>query len=71
DGELAGFSIDVVAHESAARSAGWPCQHNANEVRPQQAADAPDRKGRVRKSIVVTMDENITTSLRADFARRR
>ena len=58
DGELAGFSIDVVAHESAARSAGGPRQHDTNEIRPEQAANAAGRKGCVREGVVVAMDED-------------
>ena len=58
DGKLAGLPIDVVAHESAARSAGRPRQHDANEIRPEQSANAPGRKGCISEGVVVAMNED-------------
>ena len=58
DGELAGFSVNVVAQESAARPAGRPRQHYANEIPPEEAANAPRRIGRIVECVVVAMNED-------------
>src|SRR5207344_1435872 len=58
DGELAGFSIDVVTQESAARSASRPRQHHANEIPPEEATDVPRCISRVAERVVVTMNED-------------
>ena len=56
-GELARLAIDVVAHEQAARTAGGPREHRADELASEKMAQLAHGERRILERVGVAVDE--------------